>query len=139
VLVLYKGKSTLVVGSVLGIFLLVYGTAGVFRFLMGSYFLDGGLTDPNYILLALLCAIPFAVGSLMGMNKPTKKHFETIFMGGVLFSLLFTTVHGVLVFWAPEMTNEVIVRTLIVFPISALLVLLAVNIGMRMKRPACES
>ena len=136
---MFKGKGTLVVGSVLGIFLLVYGTAVVFRLLMGSYFLNEGLTDPNYILLALLCAIPFGVGSSMGKNKTTKKHFETIFMGGVLFTLLFTTVHGVLVFWAPEMTNEVIVRTLTVFPISALFVVLAVNIGMKMKRPARES
>ena len=129
-------KSYLVGGSILGTFLLVYGTAIIFRLLMGNYFMDGGLTDPAYIYLALLCALPFVAASLMGRTKDPKKHIETIVMGGGLFLLLFMTVHGVLVFSAIEMTASVIERTLLVFPVSALLVVFAAYIGKNMGRTA---
>jgi len=124
-----KEKRYLIGKSVLGIFLLVYGTAVVFRLIMGNYFMDRGLADPNYIFLALLCALPFVVGSLMGKNKNLEKHIEVIFSGGMLFSLLFIAVQGALVFSANGMTDEIIARTLIVLPTSALLVLLAAYIG----------
>lgn len=135
---IFKVKRYVVGGSVLGTFLLVYGTAIVFRLLMGHYFMVGGLADPNYILLALLCGIPFVVGSLISLNKSPKMYIETMFMSSVLFSVLFMTIHGVLVFWTTAMTDGVLVRTLIVFPVSALLIVVAAYIGVNMAKPARE-
>lgn len=137
--VMGKSKSLLVGGSIVGTFILVFGTAILFRLLMGTYFMKGGLADSNYILLALLCAVPFAVCSLIEMNKNPKKHIEAILIGGVLFSLIFMTVHGCLVFSASPMTDAAITRTLIVFPISALFIVLAAYFSMSMGRPYRES
>ena len=51
-----RSKSSLFILCIVGIFLAVYGTAVILRLIFGDFLLDGGLTNPNYSLLALLCA-----------------------------------------------------------------------------------
>lgn len=120
-----KVKGFVVLGSIVGAFLVVYGSAILFRLLMGLYFLDGGLADPNYAYLAILCAVPFALNQLIYQKQYSKPSF----IGECLFILLFVIVHGVLVFSTVETTYEIVVRTLIVFPVSAFLMVIATRFG----------
>lgn len=111
------------VGSVIGIFILVYGTAILFGLLFGSYLFDGGLTNLNYGLLALLSAIPFAFIAVAG-GKDAAAIYSFI-SAVLLFSVLFVLIHLVLVISAEPMDAAAIQRTLAVFPVTALLLLVA--------------
>ena len=127
--ILIQSRLSLVFGSVIGAFVLVYGTAFMNWMLVGDYFMDGGLLDLNYAYLSLLCAVPFVLGSLVKLNITSKNRIIFIIAAGLLFAVLFTTVHWAFVFYGVEMAAGVLFRTLLVFPISALLVVLAVYIG----------
>ena len=91
--------------------------------------MNGGLLDLNYAYLSLLCAVPFVLGSLVKLNITSKNRFIFIIAAGLLFAVLFTTVHWAFVYYGVEMAADVLFRTLLVLPISALLVVLAVYIG----------
>lgn len=114
-----KAKVGIAVGSVFGIFILVYGTALLYRLLFGGYILEGGLANINYGALAILCAIPFGWLSLIGKGKYPKNY--SLILSASLFSVLFVLVHLVLVLSSGAMANDAVARTLIVFPASALL------------------
>lgn len=111
-----KSKVTLAVGSVLGIFIVVYGTALLLRLLFDAYLFEGGLTNLNYGLLALLCVLPFAVIAMAGRNGDENK--RALIISALLFSILFVLVHLVLVLSAEVMDAG---RILVIFPVSALL------------------
>ncbi len=111
-----KSKGALVAWSVAGVFILIYGTAALFNLLLGGYLFEGGLMNLNYGLLALLCALPFAVIAVVGKNNDD--HKRALIISALLFSILFVLVHLVLVF-----SGEVVDagRIMTIFPISALL------------------
>lgn len=117
-----QSKGLLVCGSVIGAFLVVYGTAFVFRLFMGDYLLAGGLLDVNYAYLALLTALPFVALGIVGSPKTS---FKMFFASGVLFAVLFIVVHWAFVFTGEQASGKEIGRMLMVFPISALLVVVA--------------
>lgn len=114
-----KTKIGMLVGSIMGMFILVYGTALLFYLLFGGYMLEGGITNINYGILALLCAIPFIFGVLIGRNNRSKS--QVIFMSAALFSILFVLAHLVMVLSAEAMQGDAVMRMLAVFPLSALL------------------
>lgn len=114
-----KTKVGMLVGSIMGAFILVYGTALLFYLLFGGYMLDGGLANLNYGILALLCALPFMFGVLIGWNNRSMS--QVIFMSAALFSILFVLVHLVMVLSAEAMQGDAITRMLAVLPLSALL------------------
>ncbi|WP_210468900.1 hypothetical protein [Sporosarcina sp. 6E9] len=120
-------------GSLIAAFLLVYGTAIMNWMLIGEYYLNGGLLDVNYTYLSLLCAVPFVLGSLLKLNITPKNRLTFIIVSGLLFAVLFTTVHWAFVYYGVEMAADVLFRTLLVLPISALLVVFAVFIGFNME------
>lgn len=114
-----KPKVLIAVGSLIGVFVIIYGTAAVYGLLLGSYLFDGGLTNLNYALLATLCAVPFVLVAVMG-----RKGGETtsaVLISALLFSVLFTLVQLVLVLSAEAMDGAAGGRVLATFPISALL------------------
>lgn len=131
--ILIQSRLSLVFGSVIGAFVLVYGTAIINRVLVGDYFMTSGLLDINYANLSLLCAVPFLLGSLVKLNITLKNRLIFIIAAGILFAVLFTTVHWAFVYHGVEMATDVLFRTLLVLPISALLVVLAVYIGCLME------
>lgn len=128
-----QSKITLIGGVVVGAFLLVYGSAILNRIIVGDYFMDRGLLDLNYIILALLCAVPFILASLIKMNMNQEKHFNMILMSGFLFAVHFIIVHWAFVYFGVEMSDGILLRTIIVFPISAFLIVLATYFGMNME------
>lgn len=111
-----KSKIAMAVGSVIGIFIVVYGTALLLGLLFDAYLFEGGLTNLDYGLLALLCALPFAVIALVG--KTGNENKRALVNGALLFSILFVLVHLVLV-----LSDEVMDagRVMAAFPVSALL------------------
>lgn len=111
-----KSKITMAVGSVIGIFVVVYGTALLLGLLFDAYLFEGGLTNLNYGLLALLCALPFAVIAMVGRNGDENK--RALIISALLFSILFVLVHLVLVLSSEVMDAG---RILVIFPVSALL------------------
>lgn len=125
-----QSKQGLVGGSIIGVFLLVYGSAIAFRVLVGEYMLEGGLTNLSYSYLALLCALPFVLEGLTRSNNGQKKYFNTIVMSGVLFAILFVVIHWAFVYSGEQLTDDAIRRMLIVFPISALLIVVAIRIAL---------
>lgn len=114
-----KSKGAMIVGSLTGAFILIYGTAILFRLLFGGYLFEGGLANLNYALLALLCAVPFALIALAGRNDGATRN--AVLIGEVLFSVLFVLVHLVLVVSAEAMDGAMITRTVAIFPVTALL------------------
>jgi hypothetical protein len=126
-------KLSLVFGSVIAAFLLVYGTAIMNWMLVGEYYMNGGLVDVNYAYLSLLCAVPFVLASLVKLNITSKNRLTFIIVAGLLFAVLFTTVHWAFVYYGVEMAADVLFRTLLVIPISAFFVVLAVFIGFNME------
>ncbi|WP_203333613.1 hypothetical protein [Planococcus beigongshangi] len=114
-----KSKGAMVVGSMIGIFILVYGTAILFRLLFESYLFDGGLPNLNYGLLALLCAIPFVLIAIVGKKDAATSY--SVISAALLFSVLFVLIHLVLVVSAGPLDAAAIRRTLAVFPVTALL------------------
>lgn len=114
------------IGSIAGVFLLVYGTALLYRLLFGGYMLKGGLANLNYGALAMLCAVPFVWLSLIGTGKGSRANAGV--MGAALFSVLFALVHLVVVLSSGTIADDAVVRTLIVFPVTALLLAAVLHI-----------
>lgn len=131
--ILIQSRPSLMFGSVIGAFLLVYGTAIINKMLVGDYLMNAGLLDLNYVFLSLLCAVPFVLGCLVKLNITPKNRSIFIIAAGLLFAVLFKIVHWALVFHGVEMAADVLFRTLLVLPISALLVVSAVYIGCMME------
>lgn len=124
-----KTKVGMLVGSIVGVFVLIYGTAFLFDLLFGGYMLEGGLANLNYGVLALLCAVPFVLRALVGRNDRSTSH--VILMSIALFSVLFVLVHLVMVLSAEAMQGDAVTRMLAVFPISALLLVVTLHFTAR--------
>lgn len=117
-----KSKVAITMGSVIGIFIVVYGTALLLGLLFNAYLFEGGLTALNYGLLALLSALPFAVIAMVGGNGDENK--RALIISALLFSILFVLVHLVLVLSAEVMDAG---RIMVIFPVSALLLALILH------------
>ena len=128
-----KSKGFLIGGSVVGAMLLIYGSAISNRLIVGDYMMDGGLLDPNYSILAVLCAVPFVLGSVIRMTTGLKKKANMILVSGLLFAIHFIIVHWAFVYHGVVMSDGLLVRTFLVLPISACLIVIATRIGMSME------
>ncbi|MER2088769.1 MAG: hypothetical protein ABS920_03460 [Sporosarcina sp.] len=113
-------RRSLFIWCIGGVFLTVYGTAVILRLMSGDFLLDGGLTDLNYVLLALLCAVPFLFYLVVSKND-LEKISGVIFTSGFFFLLLFIYTNFILVFSLTEHSQAIAVRLLITFPIVALI------------------
>ncbi|MDN7240892.1 hypothetical protein QWY14_03780 [Planococcus sp. N028] len=120
-----KSKISKLVGSIVWVFILVYGTAYLFRLLFGSYMLEGGMANTSYGILALLCAVPFVLIEITERRKKSTFDLALISLG--LFSILFFLVHLVIVFSSEAMQDGAVTRALIVLPLSALLIVATVH------------
>ena len=130
---LFQSKHFLIGGSVVGAFLLVYGSAISNRLLVGDYMMSGGLLDPNYMILAVLCAVPFVLSSLYGTSASLKKQVNMILVSGILFGIHFIIVHWAFVYYEVEMAGSLLTRTFLVFPISAFCIVVATYFGLNME------
>ena len=124
-----KTKVGMLVGSIVGVFVLIYGTAFLFHLLFGGYMLEGGLANLNYGVLALLCTVPFVLRVLIGRSNHSTN--QVILMSAALFSVLFVLVHLVMVLSAEAMQGDAVTRILAVFPISALLLIVTLHFTAR--------
>lgn len=115
-------KQGMTVGSIIGMLILVYGTAILYKLLMGNYLFEGGLADLHYVYLALLCAIPFVIGSLIVNSR-------IVLMSVLLFAVLFVVVHWAFVFTGELVTGKELGRMFIVLPASALLLTVAIRVS----------
>lgn len=116
-----------------GAFLLVYGSAIGNRLLVGEFMMNGGLLDPNYMILSALCALPFVFASLKGTSPSLKKQAIMIPISGILFAMHFIIVHWAFVYYEVEMSGNLLTRTFLVFPISAFFIVVATYFGLNMK------
>lgn len=114
-----RSRGFLVMSSIACIFLLVYGTSIILRLLSGNYLMDGGLTDLNYLYLALLCSAPFILYSLF--SRHSVRASKVILTSGLLFLILFVPVHFTLVIEGKEITQETLLRILTLIPLSSFL------------------
>ena len=117
-----KSKQVLIGGSIAGVFILVYGSAIVFRLLMGNYVFDNGLANPNYVYLVLLCSLPFVI---VGIIRLSEINFSLLLISWFLFAFLFIVIHWTFVFSGEQITGKETGRILTVLPISALLIVAA--------------
>lgn len=115
-----RSRSSLFILCVVCLFLAVYGTAVILHFIFGDFLFNGGLTNPNYSLLALLCVVPFLFYLLVRRNDFEKVN-EVILTSGVFFILLFVYTNFILVIALTENSLAIAIRLLITFPIVALL------------------
>lgn len=122
-----KARMGMVIGSVLGVFILVYGTAVLFRFVFGSYLFAGGIADLKYAVLAAGCAAPFVLSAFLGRRRAATEHAEII--SAVLFGILFAAVHAALTFSGEAAEAAAAVRVLFVFPLTALILLLVLRLA----------
>lgn len=127
-----KSKYFLIGGSVVGAILLVYGSAISNRLIVGDYMMEGGLLDPNYIILGVLCALPFVLGSSIRMTTSLNKHSDMILISGLLFATHFIIVHWAFVYHGVVMSDGILVRVFLTFPISACLIVVATRLGLSM-------
>ena len=116
-----KSKGAMAVGSVIGMFILIYGSAILFSLLFGEYLFEGGLTNLNYGILAILSAIPFVLVAVVGKKDAAARY--SVISAALLFSVLFGLVHLVLVISAEPMDAAAIQRTLAAFPVTTLLLI----------------
>ncbi len=121
-----QSKMTLLIFCIVGIFLLVYGTAGILRLVLGKFLLDGGLADTNYTLLALLCAAPFLIYVLFSSNTLSRMR-EVILTSGAFFGILFIYVNFMLVNSLIAMSQETVTRILMVFPVVSFILVLVLS------------
>lgn len=111
-------RLSLSIRSIIGLFILVYGTVILFKLAFGKYLMVDGLMDLNYLLLFLFCAVPLVIG----ISFDIKNACKIILMSGIFFGTLFIFVHGALIFSVLEMTPAILTRILIVIPMSALII-----------------
>jgi drug/metabolite transporter (DMT)-like permease len=119
-------KSSLFILSIVGVFLVVYGTAVILRLLFGDFLLDGGLSNLNYLLLALLCAVPFLIYLVVGKNY-FEKVTEVVLTSGLFFLILFVYANILLVFSMTEQSQAITVRLLTTFPVVALILVVVLH------------
>ena len=112
---MHRSKSFLLLSSIIGIFLLVYGTSVIMYFWLGNNLMVGGITNLNYALLALLCLAPFVFYLLFAGNHANRA-FEVIVASGILFCLLFVPLHFVLVFDGEVLSGGELLRLLTTLP-----------------------
>jgi hypothetical protein len=124
-----RSKGYLFVSSIIGMFLLVYGTSIILRLLTGNELFDGVLSDINYVYLALLCSAPFVLYVLLS-GKHSQRAFRVILASGILFKILFVPVYLTLVLEGKEITQEIIARILTIIPLSALLLVIVSHFAM---------
>lgn len=74
----------------------------------------------------MLCAMPFVWLSLVGTRKGSRANAGV--MSAALFSVLFALVHLVVVLSSGTIADDAVVRTLIVFPVTALLLAAVLHI-----------
>ncbi len=115
-----RSRSYLFILCIVSIFLTVYGSAVILRLIFGDFLLDGGLTNPNYSLLSLLCLVPFLFYLLVSRND-FEKVKEVILTSGLFLILLFVYTNYILVLALTVNSSAIDIRLLIIFPIVALL------------------
>ncbi|MBS4176002.1 hypothetical protein [Lederbergia citrea] len=129
---MYRSKGFLFLLSIVGIFLLVYGTSVILYLLSGNYLLDGGLTDPNYVFLALSCSAPFVL-YLLFSRRHSARALEVILTSGLLFVVLFIPAHFSLVLDGVEKSQNLLFRLITILPVYALLLLCISHVMLRRK------
>lgn len=119
-------KSSLFILSIVGTFLVVYGTAVILGLLFGDFLLDGGLSNLNYLLLAFLCAVPFLIYLVISKNHFAKVT-EVVLTSGLFFLILFVYANFLLVFSMTEQSQAITVRLLTIFPVVALILVVVLH------------
>lgn len=119
-------RISLIVLCIVGTFLVVYGTIVILRLLLGDYLLDGGLNNPNYLLLTFLCTVPFLLYVLISRNN-NERLTEVILTSGLFFLILFVYTNFMLVFSMTEQSQAIEVRLLTTFPMVALILVVVLH------------
>lgn len=111
-----QSKGFLVISSIVGMFILVYGTSIILRLLLGNYLMAAGLFDLSYAILALSCSVPFIIYIILNARP-----LAVILVSGFLFLALFIPVQFAFVTMIEKMSPENLVRILTIFPLTAII------------------
>ena len=116
-----KEKGKWLAASLIGAFVVVYGTTLLLQSVFGRTVFEGGWKDLNYMLLAILCALPFMLASLLPVRG------DGILISAGLFAVLFVLLQLVMITRQEVVAGDILIRTLIVLPAVALLTVTAVG------------
>ncbi|WP_144391031.1 hypothetical protein [Indiicoccus explosivorum] len=119
-----KVKGVLAVCGAAGAFVLVYGTAVMLQLLFSSY--PSALRDPNLAILAVICAAPFAAGSLLTYRETKGQLVFGMAVSAGLFALLFIIIQ-LLIATAADPAEDINRRLWIVLAVSATMIIAAVR------------
>ena len=125
-----QSKISLLILCIVSIFLFVYGTAGIFRLILGKFLLDGGFANVNYAILALLCAAPFMFYILF-TSSTLEQMRGLIVTSGAFFIVLFIYVNIMLVNSLIEAHPETTTRLLTVFPATAIILVFVLSFAQK--------
>lgn len=125
-----QSKIALLILCIVGIFLFVYGTAGILRLLLGVFLLEGGFANINYAVLALLCAAPFIIYILFTSNTIDRMK-ELIVTSGSFFVILYMYVNFMLVNSLIVMHPETVTRMLTAFPTAVLILVFVLSFAQK--------
>lgn len=120
-------KVFLLVASILGSFLIVYGTAFIGNFTFGNFFMTNGINDLNYGVLAILCAAPFFLYILFSRKKSITQVFKVSLVSSLLFLVVFIPVQLTLAFENPIVTTEHLLAVFTILPGFGLLMIMATH------------
>lgn len=105
---------------------MIFGTSIILHLLVGNFLLEGGLSNLNYLLLALLCAMPFLLYVIISGNN-IERVTNVILTSGLFFLILFVYANFILVFSMTVQSQVIAVRSLITFPALALILVIVLH------------
>ncbi|MTD31758.1 hypothetical protein GIW82_12050 [Planomicrobium sp. YIM 101495] len=88
----------------------------------------------NYVILAIGCAVPFALFVFIGGKEAATR--QALIISAALFAVLFAAVHAIMAVSTEAMETETAIRVLIVFPSTALILLLALRLAASKEKAA---
>ncbi|WP_432358942.1 hypothetical protein [Sporosarcina sp. UB5] len=83
----------------------------------------------NYAYLAIFIGLGIGLSTFI----PSQSKLQLFVIGGMLFSVIFILFHAISVWRIDQVSDGSLLRTLIVLPISAFLIMAAARIGERIE------
>lgn len=106
-------------------FVVVYGSAILLLWTTGEAFIDGDIGNLNYAYLSIFIGLGIGASTFI----PAQQQLQPLMIGGLLFTIIFSSFHIVSVWNIEQVNEETLLRTLIVLPITAFLIMAAARIG----------
>ncbi|QOY35224.1 hypothetical protein AWH56_021395 [Anaerobacillus isosaccharinicus] len=116
---MFSTKSSLVWATIITSLFVVYGSAFLGRIIFGHYYMEGGFSNLNYLILALLCLLPFLLSIFI--NDPISIKKKSI-SSAILFTTVFVPVHFTLIYENRTATGEQLIVLFAIFTLFSFIV-----------------